>query len=365
MGTTPRRDTVSRVSRWRVIAAHRPLSVAIPRACPPPDSLVPLASSDKTDLSLGEMLQVLDVARMLRREQNLAEAELNHRERVVSLRERLLAAAEAAGDRVTAEEVEAAIEIYFKNLHKYADPPWSVSLLLAHLYIRREIVAIVLLTALALFGLRWWFAAPAVPGTHRVAPMAPAPRAELDESPPPQTPPAKPIEDHLAILRALAEGPNAVQELARLEREVRAAQEIGSTSHLDRLRTALADLEQRLRLEYEVRIVSAPGRLSGVARDFVGRLSGFYLIFEARTPDGRILPRTITSREDGTTRTVREWGEQVPEDVLQRIEADKRADGVVDESLFAVKKRGWLAEEVRLPGAGGSPLRRGGQILEW
>ncbi len=112
----------------------------------------------RSDLSLGEMLHVLDVARTLRRDSEIVDAELNHDQLVASLKARLLAAAGEAGDRVTEAEVDTAIRIYFDNLHKYVDPPWSPRVFLAHLYIRRRmLLASAIVWGMFVLLAKWWW----------------------------------------------------------------------------------------------------------------------------------------------------------------------------------------------------------------
>ncbi|MBC8115887.1 MAG: hypothetical protein H7062_15990, partial [Candidatus Saccharimonas sp.] len=57
--------------------------------------------------------------------------------------------------------------------------------------------------------------------------------------------------------------------------------------------------------------------------------------------------------------------ERVPQEVYDRIKADKKADGVLNETLFAVKQRGYQNEEMKLVGPDNQPLSRLGQITKW
>ena len=93
------------------------------------------------------------------------------------------------------------------------------------------------------------------------------------------------------------------------------------------------------------------------------RLSGHYLIVEARDRLGRVLLRSVTDAETGRTERVRTWAELVPGDVFERIKADKQADGILDETLFAVKKRGQLTPQVVIPGIDANSPRR--QLTHW
>jgi len=111
------------------------------------------ARAPTVDLSLDETLRIMDVARTLRRERDIAEQQFNRDEIRARLRERLMASTEITGDRFTPAEVEAALDQYFNNLHTYRDPPWNASLLFAHLYIRRWRVLVLLIACTALI---WW-----------------------------------------------------------------------------------------------------------------------------------------------------------------------------------------------------------------
>ncbi|MEZ6066024.1 MAG: DUF6384 family protein [Planctomycetaceae bacterium] len=117
---------------------------------------MPSAPTSADDLSLSEMLHVLDVARALRREKETVEAELNRGEMVSALRERLLASAKATGDNVTPQEVDAAIEIYLSRLHTFAEPPFSLRKLLAYTWIWRGRLTLLLLMLLTSSVVVWW-----------------------------------------------------------------------------------------------------------------------------------------------------------------------------------------------------------------
>lgn len=114
----------------------------------------PAKTAAHHDLSIEETLRIMDVARTLRRERDVAVQQFNRDQIRTRLRERLLASTEITGDQFTEAEVEAALDQYFNNLHTYRDPPGGFSVLLAHLYIRRGRV-LVLLIAVSLF-LVWW-----------------------------------------------------------------------------------------------------------------------------------------------------------------------------------------------------------------
>ena len=117
-----------------------------------------MTTTDPNDLDLQEMVQMMDVASTLRREHELVERQFDLDRTKKALRERLLAASEAAGESLTAEEIDAAINRYFEHLHAFRPPPLSLSLALAHLYVRRATVGIAAAVLVVVGGLAWWIA---------------------------------------------------------------------------------------------------------------------------------------------------------------------------------------------------------------
>ena len=90
----------------------------------------------KSNLRLDEMTRILDVAAELHAREEIVEQQLHLETVKDDLRRRLLAGAAAAGEPLTAEQVDVAIDQYYDNLHAYADPPRSFQTLLANIYVR-------------------------------------------------------------------------------------------------------------------------------------------------------------------------------------------------------------------------------------
>jgi hypothetical protein len=88
-------------------------------------------------LSLPELIRIMDVATELRKEDEVVEEQLNLDQIKVRLRERLLEAAQVSGEPVTAEQIDAAIEDYYDKLHEFEEPEWNLHVLLAKLYVHR------------------------------------------------------------------------------------------------------------------------------------------------------------------------------------------------------------------------------------
>lgn len=318
----------------------------------------------------------MDVASALRRERETAETQLDIATQKQHLRERLLATAAAAGEAVTAAEVDAAIEQYFSRQHRYEDPPPSWRRFWAHVWVMRTACLVLLGLAVALpLGVT---AAVGVFAGGPAPSPAPAPRAAVPAGPPPHQPavPAAAgaadlaaawatFERTVAALEQVAADDDARQRVQAIRGRGALAQAAANLSDLQAAQRSLGELAARLEETYEVRIVSRPGEDSGVERLNAGRTSGLYVIVEALDAKGRALVRAVRDAESGRQRDVRKWAEQVPEAVWNRIVADKQADGIVDEALFARKERGRHEEVVVLDDGTGKPLRRGRQITEW
>lgn len=108
-------------------------------------AIVPAASVSPfaKNLTLVETLRVLEVARGLRREREVAEVALARDEIRTLMRTRLMEAAVVTGDKITEADVDAAIEQYFATQHTYNDPPFSFRVLMAHLWVSRFSIVVV------------------------------------------------------------------------------------------------------------------------------------------------------------------------------------------------------------------------------
>jgi hypothetical protein len=122
----------------------------------------------------------------------------------------------------------------------------------------------------------------------------------------------------------------------------------------------LAALNAQLQAQYELRVVSRPDEQSGVWRvpDDNPRARNYYLIVEAIAPNGNALTLPIRSEEDGRTRRVRLFGLRVDEGTFERVAADKRDDGIIQNAAVGAKRRGELEVDYTVPATGAA-------ITEW
>ncbi len=330
---------------------------------------------------MHDMLRIMDVASALRRERETAEAQLDVATAKVRLRERLLATAAASGEPVTTAEVDAAIEQYFASQHRYEDPPPSWKRFRAHLWVMRFsclfLAVLVVSCTFGVMALVGAFANESPSVAHKPVVVVPATQPSAPVPTPTPLPTPKPSADaQLAAAWQSFQTTRAAAEKVASDddarQRVQAAIVAGEAAHagenlqeLKDAQAAMATLAARLREAYEVRIISRPGEDSGVERLSNGATSGRYVVVEAVTENGRVLTRRIRHGETGAYVDVRKWGEQISDAVWARVVADKRADGIVDEALFARKVAGSYDDVVVLDDGTGKPLRRGRQITQW
>lgn len=321
----------------------------------PPETLELPESPTGEKLSLEQMTRIMDVAATLRKEQAVVEQQLNIDQIKAKLRERLLEAAKVSGDPVTAEQIDAAIEQYYDQLHEFREPPLGFRSFFAHLWVRRRPIVAAIFGLVTLWALLWGLLAFGfLPGKAQNARIFSA------------------IEREAAAVQELARDADVAPELATLVASAKAALEQGDKAKLAQIAAEISAIEAELASEYTVVIASGSGEQSGLERIWTdesgSRTSGYYVIVEARGRDGQPVRVPIASREQGAegppVMTSR-WAEQVPQDVFERLEADKRADGVLDEHVFGVKHRGDRGVEVQLKSAAGGAIERQGQITSW
>jgi len=309
-------------------------------------------------MSVAEMLRIMDVATAIRQDRELVDEQLNLDALKERLRDRMIAAAKVTGEDVTPEEVDAAIAKYYSSLHAFHEPPLSPSLALAHLWVRRESIlrwtVLVVGSTMLIWGL---FLSPSGPFTitGRAHKRAVALSTEINK--------------RAESIRAVSQDPEIAAQLTRQIEEAATYAKQDDEAKLKTVTKALADLDETLRDEYTISVVSGAGNRSAVVRAkpaSMGKdVSGYYLIVQAKRPDGSILKRRIENAETGKAEDVITWAERVPKEVYDRLSHDKLSDGILNETAFAVKRRGFPRLQITMPGSDGRPLTRDVQITNW
>ena len=149
---------------------------------------------------------------------------------------------------------------------------------------------------------------------------------------------------------------DARRQAETLYNDAMAALERGDVTAAQTGYNLLQQLYDQLVQEYELRIVSREGVRSGIWRvpEKNPNARNYYVIVEAVTADGKSLELPITSEEDGKTHTVKQWGLRVKESVFEQIKRDKMDNGIIDNNVFGLKKRGYLQPRYLIPTTGGA-----------
>jgi hypothetical protein len=298
----------------------------------------------KEKAPLDELMLAMDVVDTLRHKELVLARELSAEDRDAKLLEQLREIYTSQGIVVTDEILQRGVEALREERFVYPQPEPSFSRTLARAYVARG---------------RW--GKPAFAGAAVLAAAALA--LQLFVWGPQQR---QATEVPAALAAAYAGVDAATDEAAALDlarMHLAAGEAAVAQGDFDGARAAtneLTTLNVRLNLEYELRVVSRPGEQSGVWREpQVNRAArNYYLIVEAITPSGESLRLPITSEEDGRTREVRTWGLRVDEVTYNRVAADKRDDGIIQDNVAGHKRRGVLEREYSVPTTGAA-------ITEW
>ena len=172
------------------------------------------------------------------------------------------------------------------------------------------------------------------------------------------------IESLYGSIRATAKEEEASQRGESLYQEAKQLAVSADVSRLSQTVSQLQNLNTILNQEYTLRIINRNGIRSGIDRYYTDqsgkRVSGFYLIVEAIDSKGNALQMDIRNEENGQTERVTMWGERIPNEVYERVKEDKLDNGVINNDVVGNKRRGYLKEEISMPG-----ITKQGQITRW
>lgn len=297
------------------------------------------ATSAPAAAPLDDVMLAMDVVDTLRHRQLLVERELAGEERDQALLARLRQVYAAQGIDVPDRVLEEGVAALREDRFAYRPPPPGFATSLARLYVRRGRIAAGLV-ALALLAVLVW-------GSHQATVVAPRQALARD---------LEAVHASVLDVAAVGEARSRAETLvvsgrAALARDDSAAARAALTD----LETLLATLEQR----YELLIVTGPNSISGVWRvpDVNTAARNHYLIVEALDEAGRRVQVEVVNEETGRSERVSTWGLRVTEEVFERVAADKRADGIVDDRLVGEKRRGELTPRYVVDTTGGAITR--------
>jgi len=307
--------------------------------------MVEAQASKKIELS--EVMLAMDVVDTLRHEQSLVQRELQSEDweaaMIAKLRQIYADQGLEVSDAVIAQGVQAMREDRFT----YQPPPRGLQTMLARLYINRGRWARrMALVALVFIGI--W-------AGYRYLVVMPKERARVHLA---ET--SRSIETlSTEVLQAVVE-PGAAEKIEAIANDGRVAVQAGDTEAAKQAHQALQVVHDMLKQAFTIQVVSRPGTPSGVWRYPVDSRTArnYYLIVEAISSSGQRLQLPITSEEDGSVRTVSQWGLRVEPQVFERVKRDKQADGIVNDRQVGQKQRGYLTPAYTIATTGAA-------ITEW
>jgi hypothetical protein len=282
---------------------------------------------------LDEVMLAMDVVDTLRHRERVVERELAADERDRALLTRLKEIYAGQGIEVSDAVLERGIRDLHQNRFAYTPPAPSVSRTLARIYVTRSrwgapVTVLVAIVAVVLVSYQLLIRGP------RLAAIEALP-AELEQS-------------YEAVV-AVTEDPAIETRAANLLGDGRLAL---IANDPDALRVAIGELDglhDSLVQEYELRVRSEPGQLSGVWRipDANPDAQNFYLIVEAIDADGKRLTLPIRNEESGRVDRVSVWGQRVDEATFQAIARDKQDDGIIQNAVIGEKRRGQVEPDLK------------------
>lgn len=282
---------------------------------------------------LDEVMLAMDVVDTLRHRERVVERELAADERDRALLTRLKDIYAGQGIEVSDAVLERGIRDLRENRFVYTPPAPSLGRALARIYVARSrwgppVTVLVAIVAVVLVSYQLLVRGP------QLAAIAALP-AELEQS-------------YEAVV-AVAGNPDIEMRAADLLGDGRLALTANDTGAARAAIGELDGLHATLVQEYELRVRSEPGQLSGVWRipDTNADAQNFYLIVEAIDAGGRRLTLPIRNEESGKIDRVSVWGQRVDEATFQAVARDKQDDGIIQNAVIGEKRRGQLEPELK------------------
>jgi len=285
---------------------------------------------------LDDLMLSMDVVDTLRHRAALVERELNEGERERQLIARLREIYASQGIEVSDEILAAGVKALKEDRFSYTPPRRGWSVRLAEWYVSRERWAPLALWVMA--------GCAGLVATYLLLIYLPQSRqrAELPRQ----------LDAQQQAVSQIAKSPEVQRTATDLadtgRRALREEDVAAARAAVDKLRELRTELER----EFELRIVSQGS--TGVWRVPNRNQSArnYYIIVEPVANDGKVLTLRVRSEEDGQLHQVKRWGLRVDEETFQRVAADKKDDGIIQQNRFGVKRAGSLETEYLMPTSG-------------
>ena len=297
---------------------------------------------------LDDVMLSMDVVDTLRQEERIAERELDGETRRAQLIERLRQIYHGQGIEVPDRIIEEGVKALEERRFAYEPPRPGFGVTLAKLYVTRMQWGRWLGGGLAALAVLWigWQAFYVWPRAHQ----AEASRVELTETLP------KRLNTLYSTIEAESRAPAVMEKAAQIRDGGLAAAKAGQTPAARKAEADLSSLLDELRLTYDIKVISRPGEMSGIWRipkvNKTGR--NYYLVVEAIDPAGKAIERPITNEENGAREIVKKWAVRVTRPVFERVQSDKKDDGIIENAVIGMKRRGEIEPQWRVDVPGGA-----------
>jgi len=293
---------------------------------------------------LEDLMVAMDVVDTLRHRDQLVIRASDAAGRRESLLRQLRDVYAAQGIVVTDAMLEEGVKALEENRFSYEAPEKSFSTKLAGFYIKRRRFS----TPFIMFAAILTFALV----TNYFTEVRPA-AAQREELP-------GQLQNTVQQIVAVSQDDVATQRAQSLLASARVAIAGEDYDEATATHQQLETMLEQLNTNYQIRIVSRPGEMSGAWRipDINPNARNYYLIVEAVAADGDLVPLPITSEETGSTQTMSQWGIRVDEATFNAVGSDKQDDGIIQSNIVGSKQLGLLEPNYSI-------ATTGGMITEW
>ena len=287
---------------------------------------------------LEDLMVAMDVVDTIRHQHDIAERELDGKGRQDRLLERLKELYQAQGIAVPEHILQEGIDAIEQERFQYqaVESNWQIKL--ARLWVSRTRWGKPVGFLSVLGGLFY--------GVYFVSDVLPEQRIQDGL-------PAK-IEAAISTVSIISKNEDLI--LQAKEKGLTAKHAISNNDYATAtdLLTEIESVNDTLRQEYTIRVVSKPGVSSGVWRVPDVNESGrnYYLIVEAIGRDNSAIQLNILNEETNKLKLVSRWGLRVNETTFYKVAGDKQDDGIIQLNKVGVKQTGYLKPKYSIPTTG-------------
>lgn len=283
---------------------------------------------------LDEVMLAMDVVDTLRHHEKLVARELDSDTRDEQLKEKLRKIYRTQGIEVPDHVLEEGVQALREDRFSYKAPKKNFANRLARIYISRDrwgkwLIGMVAVCLLALVAYQF---------------MVAGPRSAMPDK----------IRSSYQVVWHDAKSDKARNVVKRINARAETAVQDGNQKEMEKALASFDQLKRLLDQEYTLRIIARPGEPSGVWRvpDLNTNARNYYIIVEPVAANGEILLVPVLNEETDKQTMVSKWGMRVEEDVFQRIAADKKDDGIIQNNTLGTKKKGYLDPSYVIPTSG-------------